>query len=368
MKLGLLITSIGDFGKKGFYNAQEIGLAKELDKLFDEVVIYKLIPKNEEFTSEKVYGCTNATLNLIPSKQLGNNGLLNMSKLDKSIDVLVYFSDTQLIVPAVYRWCRSNNVKLIPYIGVARSHSNNKVKKFIINTMFKRNIKIYKKCTCMVKTPQVEKELGEQGVTNLKVAPVGLDLSILNTNYAETDVTSLNTKWGFEAKDKVLLFIGRLVPEKHPLKLLEIFEKVQKEDSMYKLLIIGTGPLYDEVENIIQKKGLNNSVKILNKIPNADIWELYRIATVFINLNQKEIFGMAILEAMYYECKVVAWRAPGPEFILENGISGVLCSSEIDVINGILKKDKDIGIKSHNRILNKFTWATTAKVLNQIIH
>ena len=29
MRIGLLITSIGDFGKKGFYNAQEIGLAME---------------------------------------------------------------------------------------------------------------------------------------------------------------------------------------------------------------------------------------------------------------------------------------------------------------------------------------------------
>ena len=38
MCIGLLITSIGNFGQKGFYNAQEIGLAKELDKLFDEVI------------------------------------------------------------------------------------------------------------------------------------------------------------------------------------------------------------------------------------------------------------------------------------------------------------------------------------------
>ena len=34
MRIGLLITSIGNFGQKGFYNAQEIGLAKELDRLF----------------------------------------------------------------------------------------------------------------------------------------------------------------------------------------------------------------------------------------------------------------------------------------------------------------------------------------------
>ena len=43
MRVGLLITSIGSFGKKGFYNAQEIGLAKALDSLVDEVKVYRLV-------------------------------------------------------------------------------------------------------------------------------------------------------------------------------------------------------------------------------------------------------------------------------------------------------------------------------------
>lgn len=51
MRIGLLITSIGNFGQKGFYNAQEIGLAKELDKLFDEVIVYKAVSDSQTQTS-----------------------------------------------------------------------------------------------------------------------------------------------------------------------------------------------------------------------------------------------------------------------------------------------------------------------------
>ena len=32
MKIGILITSISNFGQSGFYNSQEIGLAKALSK------------------------------------------------------------------------------------------------------------------------------------------------------------------------------------------------------------------------------------------------------------------------------------------------------------------------------------------------
>lgn len=367
MKIGLLITSVSNFGQKGFYNSQEVGLAKELDKLFDEVIIYKLTHLTERFVSEKVIDCNQTTLKLIPVRTIGINGLLSVKNLDTDIDTLVYFSDTQLMVPKVYKWCKKYNIKLIPYIGVIESHSNNKIKKTIIDTMFNRNIAIYKKCTCMVKTPQVGKILREYGVINCEIAPVGLDLSILQTKYAESSIQTLKTNWGFKSSDQILLFIGRLVLEKQPIKLIEIFEQIHKKDSTHKLLIVGNGVLRGDIESLILKKNLSSSVKIIDKVPNTNIWELYKISKAFINLNQQEIFGMAILEAMYYECKVIAWKAPGPNFIIEHGKSGVLCESEEDLVEEVLKEQNVMGQDSHTRIIDKFTWKTTARVIKDIV-
>ena len=39
MKVGILITSISNFGQKGFYNAQEIGLAKAMAKSCEAVEV-----------------------------------------------------------------------------------------------------------------------------------------------------------------------------------------------------------------------------------------------------------------------------------------------------------------------------------------
>lgn len=367
MKLGILSTFRGNFGQKGFYNVQEIGLAKELDKLFDEVIVYKLIPRTEESVSEKIAGCNNTTLNSISSRSLGVNGFIELNKLDKGIDVLIYFSDTQLMVPKVYKWCKRNHVTLIPYIGVAESHSDNKVKKFIINTMFKRNVRVYRKCTCVVKNPEVGNKIEQYGVMNHVTAPVGLDLSILHTEYDETPVIDLKKRWGFENSDNILLFIGRLVPEKEPVKLIEIFEQINMQNPTYKLLMVGTGLLAEEIKSIVYKKNLSASVKIIDKVPNTDIWQLYKISKAFINLNKQEIFGMAILEAMYYKCKVVALEAPGPNFIIENGVSGFLCKTDTEVIDGILRSNDDIGMQSRERIINKFTWRATANIIHGLV-
>jgi 1,2-diacylglycerol 3-alpha-glucosyltransferase len=368
MKIGLLTTSISNFGQKGFYNSQEIGLAKELDKLFNEVIIYKLIPGKGTIITKRVVEYNHTTLILIPSKHLGINGIVNLDKLDTNIDVLVYFSDTQLEVPKVYKWCKKNNIRLIPYIGVVKSHSDNKIKKNLINAIFKRNIEVYKKCICLVKTPQVKKALKDYGASYCEIAPVGLDLTIMNNEYAERSIPYLKNKWGFDTTDNVLLFIGRLEPEKQPVRLIEIFKQIHEEDPTYKLIIVGIGVLQDKVMSLIREMNLSAFVKKINKIPNKDIWELYRISTAFINLNQQEIFGMAILEAMYYECKVVALEAPGPSFIIENGKSGILCKSDKEVVEGVLAQKQNIGRASHNRVKDKFTWSITARLIEKVAY
>ena len=114
MRIGLLITSIGDFGKKGFYNAQEIGLAKALDSLVDEVKVYKLVSADMENSIEAIEGCRNSKIQYIPANKIGANGMPSMKMLDSSLDILVFFSDTQLAVPSVYRWAVRNKIYFFP--------------------------------------------------------------------------------------------------------------------------------------------------------------------------------------------------------------------------------------------------------------
>ena len=365
MKSGLLITSIGNFGQKGFYNAQEIGLAKSLDQYFDKVQIYKLIPENQKESCERIEGSKSAVLWTIPTKSFGINGLLNTKILDVNLDVLVYFSDTQFSVPKVYKWAKKNSVQFYPYIGVLESHSTSVIKRFLINILFKRNLAVYKKCHCLVKTPTVEKQLRNMGVQNITVTPVGLDLTLLHQDYMNANTDELKVKYGFKPEDKVLLFIGRLIDEKQPVHMIDIFEEVLKKDDSYRLLMVGAGPLKENVDGRIAQCAVQKKIKRIDRIPNCDIWELYRLSDCFVNLNQQEIFGMAILEAMYYGCKVVAWKAPGPELIIEDGVSGYLVDSDELVCERVLASEYDLE-NGRKRVLNHFTWDNMASTVSTL--
>lgn len=364
MKIGILITSISNFGQKGFYNAQEIGLAKAMADIYETVEVYKLVPINQRKKTEKI--CENAILHLIPSKNFGINGVINVNELNYSLAALIHFSDTQFSVLKVYHWCKKNSVQYVPYIGVVKSHSSSRLKRVIINLLFKKNLAVYRKCFCCVKTPAVQKLLMGMEVKNTIVTPVGLDLDLIHMDYKNAPVLDLKRKYGYCEADKVLLFIGRMIDEKQPVRMIDILSEIREKDTSYKLIMVGAGELKKDVEARIKELDLQNVVQLVEQIPNSDIWELYWLADTFVNLNQQEIFGMAILEAMYYGCKVVAWKAPGPNLIIENGKSGWLVESHEKVMEKILDTT-DVGEEAHRRVLCEFTWESSARKMKQII-
>lgn len=366
MRIGIINSSIGDFGQKGFYNSQEIGLAKSLGQLCDEIIVYKAISVKGKYCKETINGCNNASLIQIPTKQIGNNGIIETKFFDTHLDVMIDCADIQFSVPKIYKWAKKNSILFIPYIGVLESHSPNQIIRAVTNLLAKRNFALYKKSVCLVKTPEVEHVIRKRGVKKVLVTPVGLDLDVLNRDFARVSVIDLKKKYGYKDDDRIILFVGRMTNEKQPVKMIDIFSKLAKEDENFRLLMIGIGELRTQVENSVLQHQMKNRVRLIDKIPNSEIWELYRFADAFVNLNKQEIFGMAILEAMYYGCKVIAWDAPGPSFIIEDGVSGWLVKSEEAVIKCLLDPT-DVTNAAHERILNNFTWRKVALAVKQIV-
>ena len=142
-------------------------------------------------------------------------------------------------------------------------------------------------------------------------------------------------------------------------------EEVIRLNQSYRLCMVGSGELSDAVYELVEEYGLTKKVKRLEKIPNDDIWELYRIADCFVNLNRHEIYGMVLLEAMFYGCKVIAWNAPGPDFIIRDGVTGYLTDSLEKTVRLILDS-KPVAEQSRAAILSDFTWKKTAGIITEL--
>lgn len=360
MRILIVVTMTNNFGKKGMYNSQEIGLARGLVKLGHRVTICKSVITDKE--AESVQLDKNLFIEYIKCFFLGSNGFLPTDILDKKVDILIQFADLQLSVPKIYKWCKKNNVVYVPYVGITYSQSSNKCIAFLAKTLFFRNLLIYRKNGCVVKNINVYDVLGKMRVKHMDIAPVCIDFKQLKQDYQKYSINELRNKWGFQ-DEIVFLFIGRFEDDKRPLDLLKIFSALHNKKT--KLIMVGNGNLLNEATNFVKKNALDQRVLFIEKINNSKIWELYRIADVLVNLSKSEIWGMVLLEAMYYRLGIVAFTAPGPNMIIENGKSGYIAYSdeEIKELLEVAQVPHEFKENAYQRVCKVFNWVQSAQVM-----
>ena len=364
MKLGILCTMINGFGRRGYYNSQEIGLGRALARKGHEVMIYKGIDPSEK--EEKVQVEKNLTIWYLPMKHLGAHGFMDCKYLDPQLKALFCFGDQQIFLPHVYRWCRRRRIPFVAYVGTAHSLDSN-FKSKVMNALFAAGtLRIYKKNPVLAKTSAAKEELRQLGVPHAVIAPVGLDNAVLKKNITADEKMRLRKEHGFEADDVILCNVSRLSWEKRPLELIDLFLQV-KGKKKFKLIIVGNGPLEEELNEKIRKNGLEKEVKIYPNVPYEKMWEIYEMSDYYLNMNKGEIFGMAIMEAVYYKTSVAAIRALGPSVTLKDMKGHKLCENDDEMaewITGPYPSEKDLQ-ESSEKMASTFTWDRCADAFLQ---
>ncbi|EAH6126629.1 glycosyltransferase family 4 protein [Campylobacter jejuni] len=124
---------------------------------------------------------------------------------------------------------------------------------------------------------------------------------------------------------KVVLSAGRFTKEKGFLRLIDIWEIVQKDENFkeWKLHIVGDGILKEEILHKIQDKKLEHSI-ILSPF-NQNIEEEYLKASIYVMASHFEGFGMVLAESANYAIPSIAFDInTGPSDIIDNEKSGFL--------------------------------------------
>ncbi|MDX2034256.1 MAG: glycosyltransferase [Blastocatellia bacterium] len=104
---------------------------------------------------------------------------------------------------------------------------------------------------------------------------------------------------GGGAQARLLLYAGRISPEKNPALLLEMMERLAgSREGDFRLVVAGSGPLADWFAAEAARRAPDR-VLMLGHIGNrAELIDLYSHCDAFVHPNPREPFGIAPLEAM----------------------------------------------------------------------
>jgi alpha-1,6-mannosyltransferase len=145
----------------------------------------------------------------------------------------------------------------------------------------------------LVPSPALADVLRDWGVGNTIVAELGMD----GEKFFESDAAadSARVELGISEDTRLLLYIGRLAPEKNVATLLRAFAELhRRRPGRFHLLIAGDGTYRDEVAALRQATGAVTWEPALSA---AQLPRFYRAADIFVHPGVLETFGLVTIEA-----------------------------------------------------------------------
>jgi glycosyltransferase involved in cell wall biosynthesis len=133
---------------------------------------------------------------------------------------------------------------------------------------------------------------------------------------------ALAKDWSGELR---VLSVGRLDPEKNPLLLLDVVERLRSEDPRWRLTVAGDGPLRAALAAAIAERRLGDAVELPGEVPNGPrLWRLYRGSHSFLHVSLTEGLPQVLFEAQAAGLPIVATEVGGVPAALGHGRRGLL--------------------------------------------
>lgn len=146
--------------------------------------------------------------------------------------------------------------------------------------------------------------LCEWGVRNTRVVSLGVNTRIFRP---ATDRLATRHELGIPDDRKLLLYVGRLAPEKNTRVLFEAFALLRRmSPDRFHLLVVGDGPQHEEMRSL-QASGAD--VKWISYCNDShQLAQYYQSADFFVHPGLEETFGLVALESQACGTPVIGIR------------------------------------------------------------
>ena len=155
------------------------------------------------------------------------------------------------------------------------------------------------------------------GLDNVETLELGVDTGIFYPN-AERGAAA-RRRLGWPAERQILLYVGRLNPDKNVRRLLEAFTKLhQDEPGRFHLAVVGDGMLRGALHRLQEETDAVSWIRYCSSA--EELADIYRAADLFVHPGVKETFGLVTLESQACGTPVVGIRGSFMDKIIFSGL------------------------------------------------
>lgn len=187
----------------------------------------------------------------------------------------------------------------------------------------------------------------------------GIDLSEMKKQLSKEEKEAIKRQYNINNDEKVIIYTGRLMPEKGVKELLQAYIELSKEKNDIVLLIAGgarqinknKSNFINEIHELSEKS--KNKVVFAGHIPYKQLYKIYSIADIQVVPSiWEEAFGLTVIEGMNYKIPIIVTNSGGiPEIVHKN--YELMVNRDSNIIQNL--KDKMKYILDNPEIANNIT-------------
>lgn len=163
----------------------------------------------------------------------------------------------------------------------------------------------------------------------INIIPTGLDLKKFSADLRTPEARlAKRRELGYEEKDRILIYVGRLAEEKGLDMVIRGVEKAVSDGVDIKLLIVGGGPDLERLQELVKKDRLEHFVQLTGPKPGDTVPAVYACADAFISASLSETQGMTFIEALASGIPLFARHDDVLDDLLEENVTGWFFESE----------------------------------------
>jgi len=205
----------------------------------------------------------------------------------------------------------------------------------------------------------------------IAVIPNAIEISEYKGN---VDREAVRRRYGIGPYERLVLFVGRLVPQKGVEYLLRAVPTIVRQHGGAKFIVTGDGWSRSHLESIAASTGYSGRIRFLGFVSDSELIELTMSADALVVPSIYEPFGIVALEGMAAGVPVVAANIGGLADIIEHDRTGVLVYPENpeSLAWGVNKVLSDPGYSQwliHNakkRVQEAYSWEAAARKTSEV--
>lgn len=131
-----------------------------------------------------------------------------------------------------------------------------------------------------------------------------------------------------------ILAIGRFMPQKAFIRLVDVAKQLKDDELNFKLYIIGEGPQEKDIRDAIIENGMEKNIELLGYKENP--YPYIKNADLFVCSSIHESYCLVVAESLVLGTPIVSTRCVGPIELLDNGKYGLLTENNFEgLVSGI---------------------------------